>query len=176
MAARKSPRTRAAGRRSTSSRAPARRPTGTPARKRSGGAKRAAAGTRYTKPELRERIKERVKRGGKGGRPGQWSARKAQLVAAEYKKAGGGYAGGRGGTQKSLESWGREEWQTKEGGTRARRGKTTSRYLPKKAWARLTPAQKQATERRKRAGSRAGKQFVRNTPAARTARKKATRR
>jgi hypothetical protein len=45
----------------------------------------------YTKPALRKRIFERVKASGKGGRPGQWSARKAQMVAREYKAAGGGY-------------------------------------------------------------------------------------
>jgi|TARA_R100000152_G_C6713079_1_gene140349 hypothetical protein len=45
----------------------------------------------YTKPGLRRRILNRIKRGGKGGRPGQWSARKAQMVARAYKKAGGGY-------------------------------------------------------------------------------------
>ncbi|MCP3140602.1 hypothetical protein [Pyxidicoccus xibeiensis] len=147
----------------------------TPARARKS-TRKSATKSRYTQPELRERIKARVKRGSKGGKAGEWSARKAQLVAAEYKKAGGGYSGGRSGGQKSLQSWTREEWGTKEGGTRARKGSTTSRYLPKKAWARLSPAQKQATERTKRAGSRRGKQFVRNTAAARTARKKATRR
>lgn len=45
----------------------------------------------YTKPTLRKRIFERVKAGSKGGRPGQWSARKAQFLAREYKAAGGGY-------------------------------------------------------------------------------------
>ncbi len=40
---------------------------------------------------MRKRIFERIKRGTKGGRAGQWSARKAQLLAKEYKKAGGGY-------------------------------------------------------------------------------------
>jgi hypothetical protein len=45
----------------------------------------------YTKPGLRKRIFNRIKAGGKGGRPGQWSARKAQMTAAAYKKAGGGY-------------------------------------------------------------------------------------
>lgn len=45
----------------------------------------------YTKPTLRKRIFERIKAGDKGGAPGQWSARKAQLLAAEYKRAGGGY-------------------------------------------------------------------------------------
>ncbi len=49
-----------------------------------------AAGN-YTKPALRKRIFNEVKAGGKGGKPGQWSARKAQLVASKYKKAGGGY-------------------------------------------------------------------------------------
>ncbi len=45
----------------------------------------------YTKPTMRKRMFERIKAGGKGGRPGQWSARKAQMLAAAYKKAGGGY-------------------------------------------------------------------------------------
>lgn len=45
----------------------------------------------YTKPELRKEIFERIKAGSKGGKPGQWSARKAQMVAKEYKSKGGGY-------------------------------------------------------------------------------------
>ena len=45
----------------------------------------------YTKPELRKRIFNRIKAGGKGGAPGQWSARKAQMMAKAYKAAGGGY-------------------------------------------------------------------------------------
>ena len=45
----------------------------------------------YTKPGLRKRIFERIKAGTKGGRAGQWSARKAQRLAKAYKKAGGGY-------------------------------------------------------------------------------------
>jgi len=69
---------------------------------------------KYTKPELRERIKDRIMAGSKGGKPGQWSARKAQLVAQEYEKAGGGYQGGKDSTQKSLEKWGKEKWQTKD--------------------------------------------------------------
>ena len=58
--------------------------------------------SKYTKPGVRERIKDRVMKGTKGGKAGQWSARKAQLVASEYKKAGGGYKGGEGKKQKSL--------------------------------------------------------------------------
>jgi hypothetical protein len=45
----------------------------------------------YTKPTLRKQIFERIKAGSKGGAAGQWSARKAQMLASEYKKAGGGY-------------------------------------------------------------------------------------
>ena len=45
----------------------------------------------YTKPTMRKRIFNRIKAGGKGGSPGQWSARKAQMLASAYKKAGGGY-------------------------------------------------------------------------------------
>jgi hypothetical protein len=45
----------------------------------------------YTKPGLRKRIFNRIKAGGKGGAPGQWSARKAQMMASAYKKASGGY-------------------------------------------------------------------------------------
>ena len=45
----------------------------------------------YTKPGLRKRIFQRIKAGTKGGNAGQWSARKAQMLAKAYKKAGGGY-------------------------------------------------------------------------------------
>ena len=44
----------------------------------------------YTKPELRERLKRKIMAGGRGGRPGQWSARKAQMLSQEYKSEGGG--------------------------------------------------------------------------------------
>jgi len=45
----------------------------------------------YTKPTMRKNLFNRIKAGSKGGNPGQWSARKAQLLAAEYKRKGGGY-------------------------------------------------------------------------------------
>ena len=45
----------------------------------------------YTKPTMRKRLFNKIKAGSRGGKPGQWSARKAQLLASEYKKAGGGY-------------------------------------------------------------------------------------
>ena len=45
----------------------------------------------YTKPTMRKRLFERIKAGSKGGNPGQWSARKAQMLAKQYKAKGGGY-------------------------------------------------------------------------------------
>ena len=45
----------------------------------------------YTKPALRKRLFYSIKRGNKGGKPGQWSARKAQMLARKYKAMGGGY-------------------------------------------------------------------------------------
>ncbi len=45
----------------------------------------------YTKPTLRKRIFNKIMRESKGGAPGQWSARKAQMLAREYKAKGGGY-------------------------------------------------------------------------------------
>jgi hypothetical protein len=45
----------------------------------------------YTKPEMRKRLFNKIKAGSKGGKPGQWSARKAQMLAKEYKANGGGY-------------------------------------------------------------------------------------
>jgi hypothetical protein len=45
----------------------------------------------YTKPTMRKALFEKIKAGTKGGDAGEWSARKAQLLAKEYKAAGGGY-------------------------------------------------------------------------------------
>ncbi len=55
-----------------------------------GGSTVNAAGN-YTKPSMRKRLVASIKAGGKGGSPGQWSARKAQMVAKQYKAKGGGY-------------------------------------------------------------------------------------
>ncbi len=122
----------------------------------------------YTNPAKRERIKNRIMAGSKGGKPGQWSARKAQLLALEYKKAGGGYSGAKTAAQSSLTKWTGEKWRTSDGKPAERKGGTT-RYLPDKAWDKLTPAQKAATNRKKIGASKQGKQFVANTPAAKQA-------
>lgn len=131
----------------------------------------------YTKPQLRETIKNRVMAGTKGGNAGQWSARKAQLVAQAYKKAGGGYSGAKTAGQKNLSKWSKEDWGTKSGKPSTQGPKATGeRYLPKKAIQSLSAKEYKATSDKKRAGTRAGKQFVSNTPkakqASRTARKK----
>ena len=47
----------------------------------------------YTKPTMRKNLFNKIKAGGKGGKPGQWSARKAQMLAKQYKAKGGGYRG-----------------------------------------------------------------------------------
>jgi len=49
-----------------------------------------AAGN-YTKPSMRKTLFNKIKANSKGGDPGEWSARKAQLLAKEYKSKGGGY-------------------------------------------------------------------------------------
>ena len=74
---------------------------------------------KYTHPELREEIKEEIKASDKGGEKGQWSARKSQLLTQEYEKRGGGYKGDKDESQKNLEKWTDEDWQTQEGDSRA---------------------------------------------------------
>jgi hypothetical protein len=127
----------------------------------------------YAKPELREKIKTKVMAGNKGGRPGQWSARKAQLVTNEYKSEGGGFKQPRNAAQKSLKKWGDEKWHTSDD-KKETRSKSTHRYLPEKAWKELSPSERKTTDRKKVLASRRGKQFVKNTVA--KPRKRAARR
>jgi hypothetical protein len=58
---------------------------------KSSGKSRVNEAGNYTRPTLRKRLFERIKAGDKGGRAGQWSARKSQMLAQQYKRAGGGY-------------------------------------------------------------------------------------
>ena len=128
----------------------------------------------YTHPDLREKIKEEIKASDKGGEKGQWSARKSQLLTQEYEKQGGGYKGEKGQSQKNLEKWTDEEWQTKEGDADARQDDgETKRYLPKKAWENMSEKEKKETEQKKREGSKKGQQYVSNTDEAKQARKDA---
>jgi hypothetical protein len=124
----------------------------------------------YTDPELRARLKEEIKAGDRGGRPGQWSARKSQLLVAAYEQHGGGYRheGERTGSQRHLQQWTRQDWHTADGETGARDAPGgTRRYLPDAAWRLLSAEEKADTDRRKRS---ADEQHVTNTEAAREAR------
>lgn len=107
-------------------------------------------------PELWERVKAKVTRGTKGGKAGQWSARKAQLAVAEYQRLGGGYLGPKS-PRNALAKWTREKWGTKSGKASL---KTGERYLPKAAREALTPQEYAETTRAKRAGLRRGEQFT----------------
>jgi hypothetical protein len=108
-----------------------------------------------------KRIVAAVKASDKGGKPGQWSARKAQLATQRYKKSGGGYSGPKTKAQKSLSKWTDEDWGTKSGKPSTQGPKATGeRYLPKKARQGLTPSEYAATTKAKREGMAKGKQFV----------------
>lgn len=122
----------------------------------------------YSKPGLRKQIVAQVKSSSQGGKPGQWSARKAQLAAQKYEKSGGGYSGPKTKTQGSLSKWTKEEWGTKSGKPSIQgKNATGERYLPKKAIQSLSKSEYDATSRKKREGIKQGKQFVKNTaPAA----------
>lgn len=106
-----------------------------------------------------KRIVSSVKAGSKGGKPGQWSARKAQLATQRYKKSGGGYSGPKTEAQKSLSKWTKEDWGTKSGKPSTQGSKPTGeRYLPKKAREALSSKEYAATSRKKREDTRAGRQ------------------
>ena len=126
----------------------------------------------YTDPDLRAKLKDEIMKGDKGGKPGQWSARKSQFLAHEYEAKGGGYKGEKSESAKSLDKWTDEKWTTKDG-KKAERGGETHRYLPKDAWDALSPEEKKATDRKKVAASKKGEQHVANTEKAKAARKKA---
>jgi hypothetical protein len=83
--------------------------------------------SKYSKPELRERIKDRIMEGDRGAKKGQWSARKSQLLAQEYEKAGGGYKGGKGKAQKNLSKWTKEKWGTKDEYEKGAKAKTAAK-------------------------------------------------
>ncbi len=107
-----------------------------------------------------KRIVASVKAGSKGGKPGQWSARKAQLATLRYKKSGGSYSGSKTKAQKSLSKWTKEDWGTKSGKNSTQGSKATGeRYLPKKARESLSKKEYAATTRKKRADTKKGKQF-----------------
>ena len=106
-------------------------------------------------PAKWKRIVAAVKAGTKGGRARQWSARKAQIATARYKKSGGGYKGAKK-KSNSLSKWSKQKWRTSDG----KPSKGKKRYLPDAAWKSLSAAEKRATNRAKAKGNKKGKQFV----------------
>jgi hypothetical protein len=113
--------------------------------------------TQRTNPELWSRVKAEVTRSSKGGLPGQWSARKAQLAVKLYKDRGGRYVG-RKSSRNSLHQWTVQDWRTKSGLPSLLTGE---RYLPAKAIKKLSSSEYARTTRKKRQGMRRGHQFVR---------------
>jgi Family of unknown function (DUF5872) len=108
-------------------------------------------------PQLWERVKRDLTRGDKGGKPNEWSARKAQLAVQEYKRRGGGYRG-RKPKETSLEQWTAEEWGTKSGRKSLESGE---RYLPKRAREALSDEECRATSDKKRRDLARGIQYSR---------------
>jgi len=107
---------------------------------------------------------------------GKHSARAMQLATKYYKDAGGKYEGKKPSAKKNkMRKWTKEKWQTKDGpGDKAKQSDgSTKRYLPKKAWSKLSDKEKAATDRKKRNASRRGEGVTANTKAAKAAGKSA---
>src|SRR3954463_9302108 len=115
---------------------------------------------RKSDPELWERVKSEITAGEKGGKAGQWSARKAQLATREYQRRGSGYVGGNS-ADNHLGAWTREEWGTRSGRESLETGE---RYLPKAARAQLSRDEYDRSTAAKRRDLRRGRQFSAQPP------------
>lgn len=107
----------------------------------------------YGDPALRERLKKKIMKESRGGPPGKWSARKAQLLATEYKAKFKGrktsaYKGKKSDKAKSLDKWSSQNWQTSNG--QKKTTKEHPKYLPKKQWDRMTTVEKKKADSVKR--------------------------
>lgn len=110
----------------------------------------------YTDPKLRCSIMQKVYKSTKGGRSGQWSARKAQLVNRMYVKAGGGFLGNGTKSQRALRRWTRQKWRTKSGDPSLVTGE---RYLPSEAIMHLSASQYRRTSMKKKRDTYIGQQY-----------------
>lgn len=116
---------------------------------------------KYTKPELRRELKAKLKKGDKGGEPGQWSARKSQMLVQQYEKNGGGYKKDKKDDDaRSLEDWSEQHWQTRDGSANADRKDGMKRYLPADAWALLQEKDQDKAERSKAKVDNKNEQFA----------------
>jgi hypothetical protein len=107
---------------------------------------------------------------------GKHSARAMQLATKYYKDSGGSYEGKKPSAKTNkLKKWGKEKWQTKDGpGDKAKQSDgSTKRYLPKKAWGKLSSKEKNATDAKKRTASKRGQKVTSNTSRAKAAGKAA---
>jgi hypothetical protein len=116
------------------------------------------AEAKRTDPQLWERVKREVTDSDKGGAPGQWSARKAQMAVQEYKRRGGGYQeAGPSQEETDLHRWTAEEWGTKSGEDSLDSGE---RYLPKRVRMLLTEDEyRRSTAKKRRDTGGKGEQF-----------------
>jgi hypothetical protein len=116
---------------------------------------RMAQAAEKSDPKLWDKVKTDVINDNKGGKPGQWSARKAQMATQKYKQEGGGYKGIKS-VDNHLTQWTEQDWGTKSG---AKSSTTGERYLPRKAREHLSDAEYRRTTAKKRADTAKGKQF-----------------
>ena len=120
------------------------------------------ANAEKTDPELWEKVKQEYTDSDKGGDPGQWSARKAQLSVQAYKRRGGGYEDdGASQDETDLHQWTEEDWGTKSGGES---GETGERYLPKKVRMLLTEDEYQRSTKKKKSDSHQGDEQFSDQP------------
>ena len=116
---------------------------------------------KYTKPDLRRKIKKELMESDKGGDPGEWSARKSQMLVQEYEKQGGGYKDDeKDAAAKSLEKWTENQWETSDGDAAADGAEGMARYLPHDAWALLTEEGRQQANKTKKKKDDDGKQYA----------------
>ena len=116
---------------------------------------------KYTKPDLRRRLKEEIIEGDKGGEPKEWSARKAQLLVQRYEAEGGGYKDDeKDEDAKSLKNWSDQNWQTHSGDAAADKDDGMHRYLPRDAWALLKKEDQKQAQNVKLSEDAKGKQFA----------------
>ena len=113
--------------------------------------------SKKTNEKMWKRIVASVKSGSAGGRPGQWSARKAQIVTKRYKKRGGGYKGAKSSSNR-LSKWSKQKWDYVSKGDEKKPRAKRGRYLPESVRKSLSASERAATNRKKRQASAKGKQ------------------
>lgn len=112
-------------------------------------------------PVLWKRIVSQVKKSNKGGKQGQWSARKAQLAVNIYKSKGGSYSS-RKSKNNSLVRWTKQKWRTRSGkNSIVGRGATGERYLPESVIKSMSKKDYNKSTKLKRKAIRSRKQYSR---------------